>query len=74
MKAHKVTLVIIDFDELGEEETRLVLEETRYPNHCISPNVVGFETVDIGEWDDDHPLNLTATFDSEVKKIFKKEN
>ena len=57
MKAHKVILVFVDHDGLGAEETKNVLEGARYPNRCMSPEVLEVQTVDIGEWDDDHPLN-----------------
>lgn len=57
MKVHILTVVVIDFDDLGAEEVHQVLRHTKYPNHCISPDVVESETADIGEWSDDHPLN-----------------
>lgn len=39
MQVHKVTLTIIDFDDLGSEEIKEVIENTHYPNRCISPDV-----------------------------------
>ena len=44
MKAHKITICIIDHDELGEEEIRDIIENMKYPNYCISPHVKKFET------------------------------
>jgi hypothetical protein len=70
MKAYKVTLTIIDFDHIGEDEIKLVIEDTRYPNRCISPNVVNIESVDIGEWNDNHPLNNSRTCEAEWKRLF----
>lgn len=70
MKAHKVELLIIDFDEVGEEDITTMLEQTKYPNRCISPKVKSFETVDVGEWDDDHPLNLHKSADAEYRRLF----
>ena len=70
MKVHKITISIIDFDEVGEEDIRDIIENTRYPNHCISPDIKKFETRDIGEWDDEHPLNQTATCDKEFERLF----
>ncbi|KKN69878.1 hypothetical protein LCGC14_0437020 [marine sediment metagenome] len=61
MKAYRVTLVIVDHDELGPDEISSVLENSRYPNHCIYPRVAHLEGLDIGEWVDSHPLNLTST-------------
>lgn len=57
MKARLVTVLIIDHDDMSEDSVMLNMENTRYPNDCISPKVLEIETFDIGEWDDDHPLN-----------------
>ena len=69
MKVHKVELLVIDFDNVGDE-IKDILEGARYPNHCISPEVKKITTVDIGEWDDDHPLNLKNTADEEYERLF----
>lgn len=70
MQAHKVTLLIIDMDELGAEEIKEVIENTHYANRCIAPTVHSIETVEIGEWDDNHPLNQTDTADIEWRRLF----
>ena len=70
MKAYKVELLIIDFDDIGGEGITEVLEKTHYPNHCICPEVMQIIEKDIGEWDDDHPLNSMDTTDAEYKRIF----
>lgn len=70
MQAHKIEILIIDLDEIGADEIKSVLENTRYPNRCISPEVKSIKTVDIGEWDDDHPLNSFDTADAEYKRLF----
>lgn len=61
MKAYIITTTIIDHDEVGADEVKVVIESTRYPNRCISPRVESIETVDIGSWEDDHPLNKRGT-------------
>lgn len=61
MKAHVVTLLVIDFDELGAHEVSNTITNQRYPNRCINPSVINSETYDIGEWDDNHPLNQRST-------------
>lgn len=71
MKVFKIELCIIDFDELGENEIRDVIKHTRYPNRCISPNIMSVEERDIGEWSDDHPLNQKNGFKSEYERLFK---
>ena len=65
MKVYKVELMIIDFDEVGPDEIEEIIEDTKYPNRCIQPVVIKMESREIGEWDDDHPLNnenQTETF------------
>jgi hypothetical protein len=69
MKAMKVELLILDFDGLGEEEVKQVLENARYPNRCISPDVKGIKSVEI-EWSDDHPLNKYATCERAYRDLF----
>lgn len=70
MKAHKVELLILDFDEVGVEMIKELMENVKYPNRCIQPDVKDIKTVDIGEWSDDHLLNKKATAQSEYQRIF----
>lgn len=70
MKAYKVTLLIIDFDELGPEGIKDTLQNTRYPNRCLSPTVQDVQVRDIGEWTDDHPLNYPGNVAAEYKRLF----
>lgn len=73
MKVFKLEIFIADFDELGAEEIKQVLENANYPNDCISPDVMKCESRDV-EWSDDHPLNGKDTFDEAVKKLFEEED
>lgn len=70
MKAYKVELFVIDFENIGPDIITETLEQTHYPNHCISPKIKSIIGKDIGEWDDNHPLNKRTTCDSEYKKLF----
>lgn len=70
MKIHRIVLTVIDFDELGPRGVCEALENARYPNRCIAPNVLELETRDCGEWHDDHPLNKSTTYDAEVARLF----
>ena len=70
MQVHKLSVIILDFDELGPEGVKEALESGRFANRCISPKVSAIESVDIGEWDDDHPLNMNETKDAELKRLF----
>lgn len=69
MKAHKLTLLIVDHDDV-EEEIPNILENEKYPNYCISPHVMSMETVDIGEWSDDHPFNKLDQMKNHFDQIF----
>ncbi len=71
MKVHKVELYVIDLDKIGAEELQVVLENTRYPNRCIDPKIVSIITKDIGEWHDEHPLNLTSKCEQAYRDLFK---
>ena len=72
-QVHKVTLLIVDHDELGPEEVSDTIECTHYPNRCIAPQVMDIETREI-EWTDEHPLNLIdrAQVRAEYERLFGK--
>lgn len=70
MKVFKVTLLIVDFDGLGEVGIISAIEDSKYPNHCIMPQVVSVDEKDIGEWSDDHPLNRLSARDAEIGRLF----
>ncbi len=71
MKVYKLEVIIIDFDEVGKKDIKTILENNRYPNHCISPEVLSIEERDIGEWNDDHPLNHNKTKYTELRRLFE---
>jgi hypothetical protein len=70
MKAYKVEILIINHDEVGRDEIKLILENTKYPNRCISPSVQNIVERDIGEWSDEHPLNSIRTANKEYARLF----
>ncbi len=74
MKAYKVVLTIIDFDEIGADEIKEVIENVHYPNRCIAPDVFSIEEAEIGEWDDDHLLNNNETAEVEWRRLFPSLN
>jgi len=67
----KLTLCVIDFDEFGAEEWSAILENSRYPNHAIPPDVMEVEEREI-EWpeDDSHPLNFAETAGKAFRDLF----
>ena len=70
MKAYKLEILVIDFDECGESIAGYI-ENANYPNDCVTPQILSIKEADIGEWSDDHPLNSNKTRDAAVKKYFK---
>ena len=70
MKVYKVELMVLDFDGIGAEGIKDEIENTKYGNRCISPEVKGCEERDIGEWDDDHPFNHRDKSDAEYRRLF----
>ena len=72
MKAYKIELLVIDYEDMGEEEIRMEIENARYANDCINPAIKSVERRAIGQWNDDHPLNKKSTADAEYWRLFKK--
>lgn len=71
-KVHRVTLLIVDHDDVGEEGVRSLLEHTRFPNRAINPDVLRVETREV-EWSDDHPLNRRDTHEAAYRALFGEE-
>ena len=70
MKVYKVTVIVVDSGEVSASDIRDIIENMRYPNHCMRPRVVDVDTVELGEWDDSLPINKSALFASEVERLF----
>lgn len=73
MKAFKLEILIIDFDGIGAEEIKTVIENARYPNRCILPSVMASVERDIGEWHDDHQLNKFSSMEKAYQDIFSQD-
>jgi hypothetical protein len=69
MKVYKVEVMVLDFDEVGEDGVKSLLENTKYPNWAIHPVVRKIDTREI-EWSDDHPLNKWDTEKEAYKELF----
>jgi hypothetical protein len=65
MKAHKLVVTVIDQEGYGVEEYRTIIEQHRH----LNGRVIATETIEIGAWGDDHPLNLR---DTDVAEYFRK--
>lgn len=72
MKAYKIELLVIDFDNLGKDLLIQLIENASYPNDCVTPQVKSVVERDIGEWHDDHPLNKRITANAAYKELFDK--
>ena len=69
MKVYKLELLILDFDNVGDDIPNII-ENQKYPNDCISPNVISTESREY-EWKGDlDPLNQLATRDQTFKDLF----
>ena len=64
MKAYRIVTYVVDLEEIGAES--VVYEVTR--SRHISIQAGAIDEIDIGEWDDDHPLNHRDTY---VEAYFK---
>jgi hypothetical protein len=73
MKVFKLEVVIIDEDVETIDDAISIIDETRYLNH-VDVHVLNCREVDIGEWEDDNPLNYEDTFKVEVDRLFPPEN
>ena len=56
VNVYKMEFMVIDFDDVGLEGARFIIENTKYPNRCLSPTLMRADARNI-EWSDEHPLN-----------------
>jgi hypothetical protein len=70
MEVHKITLYVVDFDQLGADAVADTIVNQRYPNHCISPSILSVVSADAGEWSDAHPLNHGDKAAAEIDRLF----
>ncbi len=71
-KVMKVEILIIDHDGIGEQEIKEVLENAKYPNRCIGPEVKSIEIAEV-DWHEWHPLNVIKTRDDTYNELFNKQ-
>lgn len=70
MKAYKITLLFIDFDHVGKDDAKALIENARLPNRIDPGTVMSIEEADIGEWHDDHALNKLKTMHQAFVALF----
>ena len=66
MNAYRFDIVILDSEDVGMDEIYSLLRNAKY----IHPSILKFQSADIGEWYDEHPLNHQDTKKSYCDKIF----
>lgn len=71
MKAYRIVTYVMDLNH-GMDRSAILNELTRSRYLSISTGAI--DEIDIGEWDDDHPLNLMDTdveayFEERIKKV-----
>jgi hypothetical protein len=66
MKAYLAEVLVIGFDNIGQEDVKFHLGNCKY----INSNVISMREADIGEWKDEHPLNNTSTMLSAARLYF----
>ena len=69
MKAYRVEMIVVDFENHGEAVLRQNIDQMRY----YAPDIIAVEEADIGEWSDDHPLNCKSTLRYEKRAYFEKD-
>ncbi len=74
MKAYKIEVLVIDTDEIGKESIVEYMETVKYPNYCMGVKVMDVTEKEIGEFDDDHPLNKKATMLATYQELFNSKN
>ena len=69
-KIYKISTYLVDVNgDYGEDYIRWLLES--YSD--LTAKHLKIECADIGEWDDDHPLNYRNSDISECEKYFKEQ-
>lgn len=68
-RVYKIELLVIDHDGVGEAGITSALENTKYPNYCISPHVMSVGSREIA-WEDAHPLNKRSTMQAAYESLF----
>lgn len=65
-KVYKIELFVVDHEGFGIDEISADLNAHPY----LHLQVLTHQSVDIGQWHDQHPLNYTSTAPAEIKRLF----
>lgn len=72
-KVHKIECYVVDHDDVGADEYKILLENIRLPNHTPNPSVLKIETVEIN-YHDNHPVNFHDGGVEACGDLFKSED
>ena len=67
MKAHKLEIIVLDFEGYGINDVKAELEQL--DSFCIS--VLESKTITIKGWTDEHPLNQSIKSKAVIEEYFK---
>jgi len=68
VKLIKITAYLVDFDDAGAEETKTLLDQCSKYLHFFR---IQAQEEEIGEWEDENPLNDNDTDIKEFEKFFE---
>lgn len=57
MKAYRIVTYVVDHEDMGLDAILDELDRSKW----IAVRTGAIDEIDIGEWDDDHPLNQMST-------------
>lgn len=66
MKAYKLEVLVLDFEESGDDEVIGLIENNKY----LTVDIITLKSKQVDDWDDDHPLNSTETQKEAFEKMF----
>jgi len=56
MRVYKLEVMVMDFEGVGDNEIKLLIENAKY----LNAQVMGLQYTNV-DWHDDHPLNKCGT-------------
>jgi hypothetical protein len=70
MKAYKVEVLVLSFEDMPEDDIVYFIENTGY----LNSRVMSIQSKEIGEWSDNHPLNKEDTVKQTYEELWGNGN
>ena len=67
MQAYKIEVMVLDFEGMGEEEIKHLIEDNKY----LYAHVMNSKSKEV-DWSDNHPLNKCGTMARAYSDLFAK--